>query len=262
MSGRRLFLGARGRPGADAMAARVPGATPRRHLLAVLGVALLLSLLSGGVYWSLTTPRFVIRRIELAGFRQLLQDSLSMRLRGALGENIWRCDVGALADSLRARPWIADATIGRRPPGTLTARIEEWDALALLPDPTDSTHTCHLALLASGRLARLPGTGPLPDLPWLDGVSGDAAPDDLAPIVTLLQDAARIGMPEGTHVDFVVREDRGLCLVLGPDRQRLLMGDGSFAARLKRYRAVTDEVPPGAEVDLRFAGQVYIRDEG
>jgi hypothetical protein len=79
-------------------------------------------------------------------------------------------------------------------------------------------------------------------------------------VLDLMSAVENNGIPTGTFVDFLNIDERGYMLTIGPDHHRLLLGRGEFADRLKRYQAVRAEVTDNAVVDLRFSGQVFIRE--
>jgi len=84
--------------------------------------------------------------------------------------------------------------------------------------------------------------------------------DESARLLDLLAAMRETGLERVCEVDFILRERRGLAVVLAGDKGRLVVGGEDFAIRLQRYLDVAERVPSGAEVDLRFERQVYIEE--
>jgi len=241
----------------DAMAHRrdASGGNRRRRLVAGLAFVAAIGLAAG--VWVLTTSaRFEIDKVESSRYRFTLKADLDDRLRGWLDQrlNIWTFDGDSLSREVESLTWVRRAEIVRKLPSTLQVNLWEWRPLLLLPDDVGGR-----ALVRSGDLLPLPRHLPTPDLPVLVAVDG-AAPLDAAEIVRILDllDAIReTGLETETEVDFIIREQRGLAVLLAGNRRRLVVGREAFATRLLRYLGVADRLPADAEIDLRFARKVY-----
>lgn len=230
----------------------------RRRWLAALTAVLAAALLGAGAWWLLTSPRFEVAKVESSRYRFTRKAELDACLRGWLDRriNIWTFDAATLREEVEALTWIRRAEIERQLPSTLRVNVWEWRPLLLLAEDGDGPGR---ALVENGEVLPLPAHLPAPDLPLLVADDG-AAELDVAETVRVLAllDAIRdTGLEAENEVDFVVRESRGLAVVLAGSGRRLVVGREGFAQRLQRYLGVTERLPDGAEIDLRFERQVY-----
>ncbi|HPF35124.1 MAG TPA: FtsQ-type POTRA domain-containing protein [Candidatus Krumholzibacteria bacterium] len=230
-----------------------------RRAAAWAGAVLLLAALALGVRWLGTAAMFRVARIETSRYRFTVRDSLEARLAPELGRNIWRCDTRALRADVEALPWVARARVGRRLPATLTVAVDEHRPRLLLPSPRGAALS---ALVDDGSVLAMPPAAPVPDLPHFVDDGGGAAdtPAVREALGALLDAVDARDLDRRLGVDYVLHEPRGFVLLLTGSRTRLLLGREDFAERLRRYEAVAADAPPGALVDLRFDGQVFLRD--
>ncbi|MBU0743593.1 FtsQ-type POTRA domain-containing protein, partial [bacterium] len=236
----------------------------RRRWLPPLLTGLVTAVLAAVAWWTLTSPTFRIAKVETSRYRFTSKETLDRRLRGWLERdlNIWTLDGDSLTREIEALPWVRRVKIGRRLPSTLQVDIWEWRPLLLLTDGDGRPHAHGLALVQNGEALPLPDHLPPPDLPLLVD-ERDVAPRDAAESARLLDLLAAMretGLEMACEVDFILRERRGLVVVLAGDRGRLVVGREDFATRLQRYLDVAERVPSGAEIDLRFERQVYIEE--
>lgn len=253
-------MSAPGRPprAASGMARRRARRRDTRRLLlrgaAALGVA---AVVFGGALWLLTSSRFAVARVETDRYRFSDRAELEWRLRWALGRNIWRFDTAAFTDSLRLLPWVRDAEVTRLLPSTLHVRLQEWRPQVVVAGGGDRD-----VLIENGRRLRLPDLLPPLDLPLLVDRVGDRRrnlpPRDAEMLRELVEAVRGTGLETAHPVDFVLRDERGLSLVLAGEGGRLILGREGFAARLTRYLGVRDSIPDSCIVDLRFQGQVSV----
>lgn len=238
---------------------RRAAAGARRRWLAALVVTLAAAALGAGVWWLLTSPRFEVAKLESSRYRFTRKAELDACLRGWLERrmNIWTLDTAALRAEVVALTWIRRAEIERHLPSTLRVNVWEWRPLLLVADDGDGPGR---AMVESGEVLPLPAHLPAPDLPLLVADTG-AAPLDEAEtmrVLSLLNAIRETGLETENEVDFIVREARGLAVVLAGGGRRLVVGREDFTRRLQRYLSVTGRLPDGAEIDLRFERQVYI----
>ncbi|MHB8079270.1 MAG: cell division protein FtsQ/DivIB [Candidatus Krumholzibacteriia bacterium] len=272
MSCNPLTPGESGPAAGRALASARRGRRPRRRLLWLLPLALVVTAgVLGGARWLLTAERFAVARIETGPYRFSDPARLEARLGAALGSNIWT-GAGArrLAAELPGLPWVRAVRVARELPGTLRVEIEEWrPLLAVAPDSSVGAGPGEFVLLADGRVEPFPGHLPRPDLPLLVGARVQARPDGgwrLAPdqadsVLALAAAVAETGIEGCAPVDFILAGDDGLSLVLQGGRARLLVGGEEYAGRLRRFLALRNRLPDGAVVDLRFERRLFVDDE-
>jgi hypothetical protein len=272
MSCNPLTPGERGPAAGCALASARRGRRPRRRLLWLLALGLVVAAgLLGGARWLLTAGQFSVVRIETGPYRFSDPAQLEARLGAALGSNIW---IGAgsrrLMAELPALPWVRRVRVARELPGTLRVELEEWrPLLAVAPDSGVGAGPGEFVLLADGRVEPFPGHLPRPDLPLLVGARLQARPDGgwrLAPaqadsVLALAAAVTETGIEGCAPVDFILAGDDGLSLVLQRGRARLLVGGEQYADRLRRFLALRNRLPDGAVVDLRFERRLFVDDQ-
>jgi cell division protein FtsQ len=102
---------------------------PRRVALSWLASGRLFSMLLAAasiaaLYLLLSSPRFVVREIELYG-ATMLSEAHVAQLASAEGERIWFVDTAAVAERLRADPFVEQVSVGLELPDRLKIAILE-----------------------------------------------------------------------------------------------------------------------------------------
>lgn len=89
-------------------------------------------------WWGLAALRplafFAVRRVEVVGARYLPADLVVKGLGLAAHASVWE-DLDELEARLRAMPWVAEARVERRLPGTLRVTLREVEPVALAQGP-------------------------------------------------------------------------------------------------------------------------------
>ena len=90
-----------------------------------------------GVAWSahhyaLTSPRFAIRTVELAGAKRSTLEQLESECGVTVGDNIFALDTDLAERKLLENPWISEVKLTRRLPGTLRIELNEREASAVV----------------------------------------------------------------------------------------------------------------------------------
>jgi cell division protein FtsQ len=138
------------RPGRVARAPSEPSGTPpeesdsvdapkrrsfRRWARSLAGILVALlgawALAWGAHRYALSTPRFALVDVELVGAKRMTQGELLGLARLELGRNILSLDLVRAEQDLAQSPWIREAHIERRLPGTLRIVLAEREARAL-----------------------------------------------------------------------------------------------------------------------------------
>ena len=192
---------------------------------------------------------FRVRQVELVGIRYLDADQVLAALRLAPRASVFD-DTEVLADRLRGLPGVADATVSRRPPGSLKVIVREIEPVALVMNGRG-------ALQAVDADARA-----LPfDLASLDLPVVQAADSGVVGVLARVQafdpalfqtiDAARrTTAPRGA-----------VLLELGSHRVLLSSDAGPevIAAVVLVARDLAAKRRSYAELDARFDGQIVVR---
>lgn len=101
----------------------------RLRAAAVVGVVLAVALLSVTLYRS---QLFAIDTIEVTGTVTLAESDVLAHVVLPEGATLLRFPRGEIEAALEADPWIADARLTRRLPGTLRIEVQERSAMALV----------------------------------------------------------------------------------------------------------------------------------
>jgi len=202
---------------------------------------------------------FRVRQVEIVGIRYLDADQVLAALRLRPGASVFD-DTRVLAERLRGMDGVADASVNRRPPGSLKVIVREIEPVALL-------------MSGRGALAPVDADGrALPfDLTSLDlpivrsaGGSGGGAAD--SGVIGLLSRVQAVDPALFQTIDAARRTEtpRGdVLLELGGGAHRVLLsrdaGPEVIAAVVAVARDLAAKARPYAELDARFAGQVVVR---
>ena len=200
---------------------------------------------------------FRVRQVEIVGIRYLDADQVLAALRLRPGASVFD-DTRVLVERLRGMDGVADASVNRRPPGSLKVIVREIEPVALL-------------MGARGALAPVDADGrALPfDLTSLDLpiVRLGGAPD--SGVFGLLSRVQAVDPALFQTIDAARRTEtpRGdVLLELGGGAHRVLLsrdaGPEVIAAVVAVARDLAAKARPYAELDARFAGQVVVRRRG
>jgi cell division protein FtsQ len=193
---------------------------------------------------------FRVRQVELVGIRYLDADRVLTALRLPARASVFD-DTQVLAERLRGLEGVADASVVRRPPGSLKVIIREIEPVAL-------------AMTARGALTPVDADGrQLPfDLASLDLPVVQAA-DSAGGVVGVLARVQAFDPALYQTIDAARQTDaRGdVLLELGAHRVLLSRDAGPevIQAVMLVARDLAAKARPYAELDGRFAGQVVVR---
>ena len=206
---------------------------------------------------------FRVRQVEIVGIRYLDAEQVLATLRLPARASVFD-DTNVLVERLRGLAGIADASVSRRPPGSLKVIVREIEPVALLEDARGA-----LAMVdADGRpLPFDPATVPSEggggahgalDLPIVQMGAGDSG------VVGLLARVQAVDPALFQTIDAARATDapRGcVVLELGPHRVLLSRDAGPevIQAVVLVARDLAAKARTYAELDARFAGQVVVR---
>lgn len=191
-----------------------------------------------------TSPAFAIREIRIEGISRLQRDEV-LRIGGVvLGSNVFEMPPEDVRVRLERHPWIADASVRRRLPGTLELDVRERRAAAVLV--VDRSYLVGEDATVFKSLE----TGDPSDLPVITLEDRDRWLGDrqalgalLLDIVSLLHEWRRTGLEtRATVAEVHVESDDGLALYVGDDAMQVRLGRGPYDAKLRRLRTLLDEM--------------------
>jgi cell division protein FtsQ len=249
-------------PGAREMAAakRIPvAATPSKLgdvVRAVFGGALVVAV-SVGVAWAarrhvVGSARFAVTDIVVNGAKRRTADEVETEAGIARGQNVFTVDLDRVRARLLNDPWIAEATLGRRLPGTILVQITEREAGAIVA-LTDS----YLASRDGEIFKRLEPSDPT-DLPIITGITSDQVAEDRDGVTAMIRRAQDLASDyeHGPLADRAPLEEIHLgregsvSLVVGKDGVGIALGGPPFRRKLDEAARVFSELDRrGAKAD-------------
>jgi cell division septal protein FtsQ len=196
---------------------------------------------------------FRVRQVEIVGIRYLDADQVLAALRLSPTASVFD-ETEPLAERLRGLDGIADASVIRRPPGSLEVIVREIEPVALVMSERGTLAPVD----ADGR--QLPFDLAGLDLPVVRSSAGDSS------VVGLLARVQAVDPALFQTIDAARRTEttRGdVLLELGGGTHRVLLnrdaGPEVIEAVVLVARDLAAKARPYAELDARFAGQVVVR---
>jgi cell division protein FtsQ len=224
-----------------------------------LGAALVVALATTAA-WGLrqyvtTSPRFAITEVVVLGAKHRTDAELGTRAGVAVGQNVFSTDLDAARERLLADPFIAQAEIGRRLPGTVTIRVEEREAAAVV-----ALSSMHL-VARDGTIIKAVEPGDPTDLPVITGIEDAAVAADREGVTETLERALDLASDyEATSLgakqplqEIHVGADGGSTLVVGKTGLRIVLGAAPYRRKLEQATRVVAELERrGAKADAVF----------
>lgn len=191
-----------------------------------------------------TSPAFDVTEIRLEGHVRLERDEILRTAGLSLGQNVFDVSPEQARERLAEHPWIAEADVRRRLPGTYTIEVRERRAVALL-----ALSEVYLVSEDGAVFKKVEARDPV-DLPVITGVDRERFTRDrafrssvLLEAVALLHDYRGAGLWRREAIgELHVERDDGLSLYVGDDATYVRLGHGPFRAKLGRLRTVFDEL--------------------
>jgi len=191
-----------------------------------------------------TSPAFEVTEIQLEGHVRLSRDEVLRAAGLSAGQNVFDVAPEEAEERLAEHPWIAEADVRRRLPGTYTVEVRERRAVALL-----ALGEVYLVSEDGAVFKKVEADDPV-DLPVITGVDRERFTRDrgfrtsvLLEAVALLHDYRGAGLWRREPIaELHVERDDGLSLYVGADATYVRLGHGPFRAKLRRLRTVLDEL--------------------
>jgi cell division protein FtsQ len=215
---------------------------------ALVGGALIVTL-SGAVAWAVRrhivqSARFAVTDIVVAGERQRPAEALLEEAGLARGVNVFTVDLDRARARLLADPWISEATLARRLPGTILLQVTEREVGALV--------VLRQTYLVSrdGIIFKRFELGDPTDLPVVTGLDPDGVADDregaqatLRRALDLATDYERTGLGQRAALQEIhVTTEGGFTFIVGKDGMSLALGGPPFRRKLEEAGRVIAEL--------------------
>lgn len=220
------------------------------------GVALVVGV-SIAVAWAarrhlLTSSRFAVSDVQVAGAERRPTDTLVAESGVALGANVFAVDLDAARARLLADPWIAEASFARRLPGTILVQVVERRAAVLV-----TLGDVFLATSEGDPFKKLEPGDPV-DLPLVTGLTAEAFTADrdgsmrtVRRAIDLAAEYDRSTLARHSPLQEVhVTSDGGYAIVVGKSATQLVLGGPPFRRKLEQAARVVAELDKrGAKAD-------------
>lgn len=249
---------------------RRAGARRRRRMI---GSVLLLALGVAGAIGITRSPLFAITGVRVDGVEQERAVIVRETAQVAKGQNLMTADLDDALARTRALPWVADATVGRKPPSTVVITVKPRKPVAILSGGKGSWLVDRTGVvIAKAAGERLPvigmvtATQPVPGAP----INDPAANNALALYAALPRDVARSLLAVEATGPRTVRVQLALDRLADPAGYRpgrktwVRMGAAGdvreqvvvLRALLAQRRAGRDGIP--SEIDVRVPGNPVV----
>jgi cell division protein FtsQ len=215
---------------------------------ALIGGALIVTL-SGAVAWAVRrhivqSARFAVTDIVVAGEHQCPAESLLEEAGLSRGANVFTLDLDRARARLLADPWISEATLARRLPGTILVQVTERDVAALVV-----LRQTYLASRDGVIFKRFELGDPI-DLPVITGLDPDVVVEDregaqatLRRALDLASDYERTPLGQRAPLEEIhVTTEGGFTFVVGKDGMSLALGAPPFRRKLEEAGRVVAEL--------------------
>lgn len=223
----------------------------RGPALLVLRVALAALLVGAGFSayrlvdgYARTAEHFAVTEVEVAGTEHLNETEVLQLAGIALGENVFDVAPAVAKERLEDAPWIAEATVTRRLPGTLRIEIRERRAVAIL-----ALGEHNFLIGDDGSVFKAVEAGDAIDYPLITGLSEARFASDaefrtrvLLDAITLMHEYRAAGLTEREVLSEIHLGTEGTSLVIGDDAFVVRVGQGGYRRKFGRLRTVLDRL--------------------
>lgn len=215
---------------------------------AVLGAALVIGVSGSAAYgarrYVTTTPRFAVKEVVVTGNVRRSADDVANVAGITKGANVFSLDLERARARLMSDPWIHDASLVRRLPGTVSIQVTEREAAAVV-----ALGDSYLASRDGEIFKRLEPGDPT-DLPVVTGLSPDVVAEDRPAAVLAVRRALDLAAEYGrasvaTRLpleEVHITDDGGFSLVVGKAGISLTLGSPPFHRKLDEVARVTAEL--------------------
>jgi len=232
------------------------GAARSARVLAALRTFAGVVLVAGtslGVAWVarkhvMTSSRFAITEVAVSGNDHRPSDAILAESGLQIGTNVFVADLDAAQARILADPWIADAALARRLPGSIVVRVTERKAAALAAMGDTFLTT------AEGEAFKKLEAGDPPDqiasLPLVTGLRPESMTEDrdgtmrtIRRAIDLAAEYERIPLAKRAPLQEVhVEADGVFSLVIGRSAVELVLGAPPFRRKLEQAARVVAEL--------------------
>ena len=187
---------------------------------------------------------FATREVDISGASRLSRAQILAAAGLATGQNVFEISPEQARAKLLLHPWVADASVTRRLPGTYRVQIREQQPAALL-----QLEALYL-VSEEGTVFKQLAPEDSSDLPVITGIDAQQFRADvtfrtsiLVNAVALLHDYRDVGLWRREPIaEIHVEGEDAFSLYVGKDAMLVRLGERPFRAKLRRLRGILDEL--------------------
>jgi cell division protein FtsQ len=210
----------------------------------VLVIGISSSVAYGARRYVKTTPRFAVSEILVDGAKHRSESEIMGEAGIAMGTNIFGVDLDGARAKLLADPWIREATLARRLPGSIAVHVVEREAGAIV-----ALGQSYLAT-REGEIFKPLEAGDPTDLTIITGLLPDAVDNDREAAARSIRRALDVAL-EYEHSPLASRaplqevhvaEDSAITLIVGKKAIALTLGQPPFRRKIEEASRVMTEL--------------------
>jgi cell division protein FtsQ len=213
-----------------------------------LGIALVIGASFGAAWLThrhvTTSGRFAVNSVEVAGNERRGSDAITAESGLTLGVNVFTVDLDSARTRILADPWVADAALARRLPGTIVIQVTERVPAALV-----AIGDLFLVDADGAPFKKLEPGDPV-ELPLITGLTQEAVDEDrpgacrtIRRGIDVAAEYARTGLARRAPLQEVHVDPTGaFTLVVGRAAMELVLGGPPFRRKLDEASRVLAEL--------------------
>jgi cell division protein FtsQ len=192
----------------------------------------------------MTSPRFAIAVVDVTGNRCRPREAIVAESGIVVGTNVFALDLDTARTRLLVDPWIADAVLSRRLPGTVIVQVVERKAAAVV-----AMGDTFLTTSQGEPFKKLEPDDPV-DLPLVTGLAAESIDEDREGTMRTIRRAIDLAA-EYEHSPLAkriplgevhVQPDGSFRLVVGRDGMEFVLGSPPFRRKLDQAARVVAEL--------------------
>ncbi len=216
--------------------------------------------------YATTADRFMVQNVEFSGLTRVATVELEPLIDDLAGQNLLLAPLESYAQRLTLHPRVRHAQLRRVLPDKVAVTVEEREPVALVFTGE------FFEVDTDGVVMSRDSFTDMLDLPIISGIAAESVQpgrrsdsDELRSALIALQACHRYGGELADDVSEIAIAKEGVVIRSLSRHQVLVLGEGDFDAKLKKYFLLKDTMSTAERdarwVDLRFQDQVVLRDQ-
>jgi cell division protein FtsQ len=191
------------------------------------------------------SPRFMIKTITVEGANKLAPETIAKAGGVAVGMNVFTVDVEQVKRSIEREPYVAEATVVRQLPNTISIKVVERQPAVLVGIGNDLYLATH-----DGDVFKQAEAGDATDLPVVTGIRPELAVEDRQGLSILVRraldvidEAEKTGIAKRYPVQEIhIEKDGSVEAIVGQQGIAIHLGNPPFKGKVEQADRVLAEV--------------------